>query len=213
MEQTQSENIADLVEALRTVQMNLKGAIKDATNPFFNSNYADLESVWECCRGPLADNGLCVIQTNGGTAESPSVITTLAHVSGQWIRGELFLTPDKKGPQGIGSCITYGRRYGLAGIVGIIQVDDDAEGATSRNKKTTTKKTPKEDDIPMGDMPNSKLISDAQRKRLYAISKEFAWGETAVKSLLAKYGFESSTEITKAKYKDICEELEHGMEG
>lgn len=131
----QSDSINDLAVALVKVQGALGGAKKDSKNPFFNSDYADLKSVWECCRDLLSKNGLCVIQTNGGTAESPSVITTLAHISGQWIRGELHMTPDKKGPQGTGSAITYARRYALAAIIGIYQADDDAEGATDRNKK------------------------------------------------------------------------------
>lgn len=201
----QSESIKELAEALRTVQMNLKGAIKDSINPFFKSNYADLESVWEACRAPLADNGLCVIQTNGGTAEFPSVITTLAHVSGEWIRGELALSPLKKGPQDIGSCITYGRRYGLAAIVGIIQVDDDGEGATDRKKQPP--KTPqKEPEAPL--FPGG--ITEKNRTQLHTIATKHKWPTTAVKSLIASHGFDSSSEITADKFEAIKDDLKKG---
>ena len=60
------------------------------------------------------------------------VYTTLAHASGQWIRGETCMTPEKRGPQAVGICTTYARRYGLAAITGLVQADDDAEGATDR---------------------------------------------------------------------------------
>ena len=208
---TQSQNISALTNALVNVQSKLQGAIKGSTNPFYKSDYADLESVWNCCRPLLTANGLCVIQTNGGTAEAPSVITTLAHTSGEWIRGELPLIPDKKGPQGIGSCITYGRRYSLAAIIGITQADDDAEGAMDRSKNKTPSKDTTEagvDDMPLG----ANYISEKQRTRLHALSTKNEWVTSAVKSMLAKHGFESSKTVTNDKYKEICEELEHGME-
>lgn len=212
MEQTQSENIEELAKAMVKVQLGLPGAKKSADNPFYKSKYADLKECHMAGREILSENGLAIIQTLGGTAETPSVITTLMHISGQWIKGEGHMTPDKKGPQAIGSCITYGRRYGYSAIIGLHQEDDDGEGATDRKKnKEAPKDTSKagEDDIPLDNR-----ISEAQRKRLFAISKEYAWAETAIKSLLAKHGFESSKDITKgAKYNAIIDELEHGMEG
>jgi hypothetical protein len=60
----------------------------------------------------------------------------LAHTSGQWIKDTMALTPKDQGPQAMGSCITYGRRYGLAAIVGVYQTDDDGEAAQGRNGKT-----------------------------------------------------------------------------
>jgi len=89
-------------------------------------------------------------------------------------------------------------------------------GATPKSPKDTSKAGV--DDIALGggyDEPKNtdNLISDGQRKRLYAIAKKYDWKPTAVSSLLAKHGFESSTDVTWQKYKDICDELEHGMEG
>ena len=55
------------------------------------------------------------------------VTTTLMHSSGQWIRSKVKLPLAKKDAQGVGAAITYGRRYGLSGIVGIAQYDDDAQ--------------------------------------------------------------------------------------
>ena len=214
MEQTQSDNISALANALVKVQSKIEGAKKLDIN-YYSKTYANLRSIWDCCRELLVENGLCVIQTNGGTAEAPSVITTLAHTSGEWIRGELSMIPDKKGPQGIGSAISYARRYALAGIIGIYQEDDDAEGATKREKeKQAPKDTSKAgvDDIPMGDSPNPKLITEKQRGRLKAKATANNWAVSAVKSMLAKHGFDNSANVTKEKYAGIIDELEHGME-
>ena len=63
------------------------------------------------------------------------VETVLAHESGEWISGELLLPLTKADAQGVGSAITYGRRYGLAAIVGIVADEDDDGNAASRNGK------------------------------------------------------------------------------
>jgi hypothetical protein len=128
----QSEQIGELAAALAIAQGKITGALKDSANPFFKSKYADLASVWDACRGPLSDNGLAVIQLTESDDSGVFVVTTLAHSSGQWIRSRLRLTPKDDTPQAMGSAITYGRRYGLASMVGVAQVDDDANAASGR---------------------------------------------------------------------------------
>ena len=151
----QSKSLGKLFTALTVVQGQLTGAIKSKENPFFKSHYADLEAVWDSCRQLLSENGMCVIQTNGGTVDYPSVITMLGHISGEWIRGELPIRPDKKGPQGAGSAITYARRYGLCAIVGICPLDkssdedDDAESATDHGKNDEPVKKEPDNDGPV----------------------------------------------------------------
>lgn len=136
----QSENINELAAALSKAQAHIGGAKKDSKNPFFKSDYADLESVWMACRKELTENELAVVQTNEPNPSGVTVVTTLVHSSGQWIRGRLNLNPTKADPQGIGSAITYGRRYALAAIAGVYQTDDDANQASTpqptRNRST-----------------------------------------------------------------------------
>jgi hypothetical protein len=130
--QMQSESIAALAAALSKAQADITGALKDSSNPFFKSKYADLASCWDACRKQLAANGLCVIQTTGMTDAGLVLITTLAHSSGEWMRGVLPVVTKDNGPQAQGSGITYARRYALAAIVGLAQIDDDAEAAQAR---------------------------------------------------------------------------------
>jgi hypothetical protein len=126
----QSPEIGELAKALAKAQMKIKGAIKYAENPHFHYRYADLATVWDACREPLSAEGLAVIQTTDGTHDQVVILTTLAHSSGQWIRGRLVLKPVKADPQGIGSCLTYGRRYALAAMVGVAPEDDDGNQAS-----------------------------------------------------------------------------------
>lgn len=136
----QSEQINELATALAKAQAQITGALKDSSNPFFKSKYADLASCWDACRKQLTENGLSVVQTtevlgpaNGDMGNWITVVrTTLAHSSGQWISGVTPVKVKDDGPQAQGSGITYARRYALAAIVGLAQIDDDAEAAQAR---------------------------------------------------------------------------------
>jgi len=129
-----SESIANLADALSTVQGKLTHAKKDSANPFFKSKYADLESVWDACRDLLASNGLAVAQFPGTYSDldkSMSLTTILMHGSGEWISHEMSVPVSKVDPQGAGSALTYMRRYALAAVVGVVQADDDGNAASS----------------------------------------------------------------------------------
>jgi hypothetical protein len=128
----QSESINELALALSKAQGEITGALKDSSNPFFKSKYADLASCWDACRKQLSSNGLAVIQTTAMHGETVIVQTMLVHSSGQWVRGVLPVKTKDDGPQAQGSGITYARRYALAAMVGLAQIDDDAEAAQGR---------------------------------------------------------------------------------
>jgi hypothetical protein len=137
-----SESINELAGALAKAQGLITGALKESANPFFKSKYADLAACWDACRKPLSENGLAVIQTPTVDEAYVRVNTLLAHSSGQWIRSELSVIPKDFTPQSVGSCVTYLRRYALAAMVGLAQVDDDAESGQARgNDLPDPKKT------------------------------------------------------------------------
>ena len=127
----QSDTIGALALALSKAQADITGALKDSANPFFKSKYADLASCWDACRKQLAANELAVIQT----VEDDRLVTILAHSSGEWIRSACPIRTKDDSPQALGSAITYARRYALAAIVGLAQIDDDAEAAQARGRK------------------------------------------------------------------------------
>lgn len=128
----QSENINELVKALSVAQGQIGNAVKDAANPFFKSKYADLASVREAIREPMAANGLAVVQLPTVTERGTYLCTTLAHSSGQWMRSFYPIKPVKDDPQGMGSAITYARRYALSAITGVAPEDDDGNAASGK---------------------------------------------------------------------------------
>lgn len=127
---TRSASIGTLAGALAKAQAEMTGAMKDKTNPHFKSAYADLASIREACFAQLTKNGIAVLQPVSADGPSVTVTTLLAHSSGEWICGELTMTAQQNTPQGIGSCITYARRYALASMVGVAPEDDDGNAAS-----------------------------------------------------------------------------------
>ena len=128
----QSDNIAALAAALSKAQGAIVGARKDSANPFYKSKYADLSSVWEACRQPLAANGLCVVQAIDIIGERPVLISTLAHSSGEWIKSIAPVLTKDDSPQALASALTYARRMALSALVGVPAIDDDGEAAQGR---------------------------------------------------------------------------------
>jgi len=130
-----SDSLAQIGAALAKAQGLIENASKDSKNPHFQSRYADLASVVDACRPALSAHGIAVIQIPSVyDAHLVRMRTLLLHASGEWILSpELQVQAAGAGPQPIGSCLTYLRRYQLAALVGVAPADDDdAEAAHGR---------------------------------------------------------------------------------
>jgi len=137
-----SDSIKELATALCKFQGEVEKIKKTATNPFFKSKYANLADILDIIRQPLADAGLSFVQFPKGQHE---LDTMLMHNSGEWISETYQMTPTKNDPQGLGSVITYQRRYALGAILGLnIDEDDDGNKASQPVKQ---KNEPKESEL------------------------------------------------------------------
>lgn len=143
-EETRTETrgmvMGPLFAALAKAQSEIQHAKKDKRNPFFKSNYADLASVMDACRAALTKNGLAVIQTTEDTEAGLYLVTTLGHSSGAAVAGRMPIRPVKNDPQGVGSALTYARRYALAAIVGVATEDDDGNEASREPEEHETQR-------------------------------------------------------------------------
>lgn len=138
-----NEPIGKIAAALAKAQSEIKGAKKDAENPFFKSTYADLASVWDACRDALSKNELSIAQPTDFLDGSMVLKTILMHSSGESITGILpIMVGEKATAQQVGSAITYARRYALAAMVGVAPEDDDGQSASQTTAKTTVKQPP-----------------------------------------------------------------------
>ena len=129
-----SSDIDKLAAALAKAQSEIRGAKKSSTNPFFKSDYADLDTVIKSCFPQLTKNGLSVIQGNDTCDKGSFYVTTmLLHESGQWIKSKLKMPiGGKQDAQAVGATITYARRFSLSAMVGIAQTDDDGNSISDK---------------------------------------------------------------------------------
>lgn len=135
-----SESLNDIAAALAKAQPKIKTALKGAENPFFKSTYADLPAVMDACRDALNEQGIAVVQLTDFDADGVWLDTMLVHASGQWMSGRYPVRPVKNDPQGVGSAITYARRYALAAAAGVVAAteDDDGNAASGRGSNGDT---------------------------------------------------------------------------
>ena len=136
VEDWKSDKIDKLATALSKAQASMGGVKKGSVNPFYKSNYADINNCLEACLPALTAYGLSITQGNRFCSINGYYVTTmLMHESGQWIKSEIRMPlTNKKDAQEVGSACTYGRRYGLTSMVGLAQVDDDANSTVNERK-------------------------------------------------------------------------------
>ena len=131
----------DHIKALSKVQKDLKHAKKDDKGAF--GKYADLATVYEVIRKPLVENGFSYIHSLTTQEDGTHFVDTLLmHETGGTFKTSLPLIINKRDMQGLGSAITYAKRYGISMIVGLASEEDDegkGAGTAKGNVNNSTK--------------------------------------------------------------------------
>ena len=128
-----SESIINISKALIEFQSKMVKVTKDAVNPHFKNTYASLSQIIDAIQKPLNECKLTIIQL---PAKEHDLETILLHITGEFISETFQMTPQRNDPQGLGSAITYQRRYALGAILCLnIDEDDDAEKASTKTTK------------------------------------------------------------------------------
>jgi hypothetical protein len=126
-----SQTISEIAKALILFQVKMGEVYKNAKNPFFKSSYATLSTIQESIKEPLIESGLTVCQFPTG---DHGLTTIIIHESGEYLQCEYTMTPVKNDPQGIGSCITYQKRYALVSALNLNVQDEDDDGNKASEK-------------------------------------------------------------------------------
>lgn len=159
-----------LAAALVAFQAEAPSVHKSAQNSHFKSRYAPLDEIVKAIQPVLAKHGLAVMQFPVSTDGAIGVRTVVMHSSGESMEGEFYLPLAKMDPQGGGSAITYARRYGLAGALGLVTDDDDdgnaaaSAGAAAVRKPNQQPKPANQRVSAMGKVNKEKLIFAAKER-------------------------------------------------
>jgi hypothetical protein len=128
-------------KAFIQAQSNMEAITKENKNDAFKgSKYADLATVVAAIVPAMNKAGIAVLQSPAFDGEMVTITTTLLHESGATVTSDLKLRPSKSDPQGVGSAITYGRRYSLLAVAGVAPEDDDGNAASGPRQPTNEPK-------------------------------------------------------------------------
>jgi hypothetical protein len=147
-------NLTMMYAAMADVRAALPAVVKDAKNPAFKSSYATLGAVQEVANPVLAAHGfvpLYNVRTEILDDGRQIVYTSLRlqHIgTGESLSSELGIIPAKQDAQGIGSAITYSRRYLLTTMLDLTVDDDDGNAASAQRKPTQSQPKPAQQQRP-----------------------------------------------------------------
>ena len=186
----QSETIDKIIPAFIAFQSDMPSVPKDGNNPHFKSKYATLGAITEATRPHLAKHGLGFMQWMSNREGLQLIVTRIMHTSGQWMEDEGYiLNPTKNDPQGMGSAVTYARRYTLGASLGIITEDDDDGNRAS--EPAPVKKlapVPKAEQLQEPDWFNDMgELNDKGKLAAKSIHEGFAWEKIEKHYLIDKH--------------------------
>lgn len=181
-----------LTKALVAAQKSMPELQRDKINPHLNSQYISLERLLEEVLPVLNTHGLALLQfptyVETESGRQPALRYALVHgESGESMEDTMLLVVERQSSQGLGSAITYARRYTLMALLGL-SADEDDDGNKSTAKRTRAaqangKITPKQRNDLMAEIRKAGVPTDRARE----IVKEIADVEESKDIPAAKY--------------------------
>jgi hypothetical protein len=141
-------NLDKLAPAYVRAWGEVANVVRNANNPHFGNDYADLSAVLDAMKPAFAKHGLALLQAPGEMADDKvTVVGMLIHESGQFISVKTELPLGSKATaQAAGSAYTYARRYQAQAFAGIAPVDDDGQAASQPPPKREAKEVKEKPD-------------------------------------------------------------------
>lgn len=148
-----SPKFGQIAKALIALQAELTPIGTNAENPHFKAKYATLAAMTKHALPLLAQHQLAITQIPMPDPDPKRVrvVTVLLHPSEQWVRSELSMPLEKATAQGVGSAITYAKRYSFGAMIGLASTEEDDDGqeaskpAAKAKRKQQADRTPTED--------------------------------------------------------------------
>lgn len=196
-----SPEIKQIATALLAFQKDAPSVTKDAKANY--GKYATLGNVIDSTRNALATNGLSFMQFPDGDG----LTTLIMHTSGEWIRATGKLILDKQTAQGLGSALTYSRRYGLTAALGIAADDDDDGNEASKTPRYDAVRTSQSlKTAPPLDAKPSQVEKDKATIKGHLLALKYT--PKTVADAAASIMYETGLEFVEENYQAIVERLE-----
>lgn len=125
-----------LNKKLLSVQMAIGAIPKDMENPFFKSNYFDINALLGIVKPILNKHGIVLMQPLTHIDGKQAIKTMLIDTNGETMESVIPI-PEALDAQKLGSAVTYIRRYSLQSMLGIEAEDDDGNKASTPAQQVT----------------------------------------------------------------------------
>jgi hypothetical protein len=188
--------------AMSLAQGEMVPVVRDAQNTQTNSKYATLERIDAVIRPIYTKYGFC-LSFNSEAIEGPNerIVCEVSHVAGHTKKFQLEAAPDTVGPQGkanktplhgLGSMVSYLRRYLTCMIFNITLTNEDNDGnRQQRNQRD-----------------DGEVSGRAQTDELYALLAECSADPTATatneRAFLTKMGLGGLRSMADARVGDFA---------
>jgi hypothetical protein len=132
------------LSALAALQAEVPKLPKDKTNPHFGSKFTGLDTIVETVGPLLVKHRLVWITMPGRDEIGPYLEYRLVHLDADdgGLFGRIPLVLAKDDMQGLGSALTYARRYALSSVLNLVaDEDDDGRAASSSRSAQPTPTT------------------------------------------------------------------------
>lgn len=204
-----SESIAHLCAALVGAQGEMP-AVPKATKGQVGSQvrfYADLSSVLEVAMPVLNKHKLGIVQFPFGGGQGPvTVVTRLFHESGEWMECDASMPSGGNGAQGVGSAITYCKRYSLMAVLGLATEDDDGKAASAPAPRQQQAAPPK------AEPRNPNQCTEPQVKKLQVLANEKGYTQRdkrlALWAEILGRDVSTANDMTKAEAAKVIDHME-----
>lgn len=204
----QSEELKDLYTALSKAQGEYAPVNYNRENPYFKSQYADLDAIIKAVRPALTKYGLAFVQQMRFNPEGMTILhSRLTHSSGQWIESRARIIPPKNDIQTFGSTLTYHKRYAAISLLGVTishdMSDDDAEVAMVSNREIVAKGT----SLNAKYNPKEQSYEPITKEQLDELEYELQGHEDIAEMVLNGLHIQNLCDMPKTKFRASAERI------
>lgn len=131
--------MADVQSKLDIVQKN-KSVDVAGDKAKWSSKFATFDVLHLACRDAIRAAGVTIYQGGEHGQGGERLVTRLAK-GGQWIESSFPIKASRDGAQGFGGGISFAKRWGLMGMVGLVSSEDQDEKAGYQDERARPKRS------------------------------------------------------------------------